>query len=573
MLENRQNSINELGLERFGYVQRPIQAICCALSGVERLLFSKNLILVTFILVSISAFSQVTSSVDTTQIKIGEEIQFTIQVQADTTDLVLFPEGQSFLPLEMIESYKADTTFDQSKFKLIKKYGLTQFDSGSYTIPVQRVIINNKPYNTDSIKIEVADVVVDTTKQKMYHIKPALDVNGPPFDYLKALYWIVPILVLLGFGVYFFFRRKKKKEEAAQQLPPYEEAIVALHQLDDSQLLKEHRSKEYYSSLTEIIKRYLDHEVDDSALESTTDELIERLQLHKDAGHFDFDSETIKKLDSILKRADLIKFAKMREREGQAKADRGVIEDILNETKEIIPELTEEELLEDKLYLEELRRKQLKRKRFKIAFAVLAVVLLTGIIYGSIHGFDELKDKTLGNETRELAEGRWIKSEYGNPEIIIETPEVLVRTEIEKINNSDIIIKQKDIFTYGATKESLFIKVCTTQFNQEQKLELETVLDESLSQLEKEGAKNMLVKRENFETEKGIKGIKAYGEFYFQVSDKKVLKKPSKYELLLFIQENGLQEVLVVYQDDKRFSEVIKKRIINSVELVLIQQK
>ena len=89
----------------------------------------------------------------------------------------------------------------------------------------------------------------------------------------------------------------------------------------------------------------------------------------------------------------------------------------------------------------------------------------------------------------------------------------------------------------------------------------------SLALLEKAGAKNLVVKRDDFETESGIKGIKAYGDFHVQVSENKVLKKKSSYELLLFAQENGLQEVLVVYQDDSRFSEAIKDRIINSIEL------
>ena len=95
----------------------------------------------------------------------------------------------------------------------------------------------------------------------------------------------------------------------------------------------------------------------------------------------------------------------------------------------------------------------------------------------------------------------------------------------------------------------------------------------SLALLEKAGAKNLVVKRDDFETESGIKGIKAYGDFHVQVSENKVLKKKSSYELLLFAQENGLQEVLVVYQDDGRFSEAIKDRIINSIELEVTQEK
>ena len=83
----------------------------------------------------------------------------------------------------------------------------------------------------------------------------------------------------------------------------------------------------------------------------------------------------------------------------------------------------------------------------------------------------------------------------------------------------------------------------------------------------------MLVKRETFETEKGIKGMRAYGEFNVQVSESKVLKEPSQYELLLFAQQDGLQQVLLVYQDDGRFSEGIKKRIIDSIELEISESK
>ena len=517
--------------------------------------------------------AQVSSSIDTTQIRIGEEIIYSIQVEVDSTALVLFPEGQSFNPLEVIDSYDIDTTRLQDKIRLIKKYGLTQFDSGSYSLPSQRVVINNKSFNTDSVNLEVFNVLVDTTKQKMFHIKPAFEVEEPGFDFEKLLYWIAPILLIIGIVAFLFFRRRKrKKTESAKQLPPYEEAIEALKVLDHSNFLENDNSKSYYSSLTEILKRYIGREVDDAALESTSNELIDRLILHKDAGSFDFDAETINKIDKILKRADLIKFAKMKELEGQAKTDRTVVEDIINETKEIIPEPTEEELLKNKLYLEELRKKQLKRKRIKIVLTAFASVIIAAVIFGSIKGFDELKDKILGNEMRNLSEGRWIKSEYGSPLIVVETPRVLIRT-LDSLVPKSVLIKRKSLFTYGHINDLLYIRVSTIKFNQEQKLELESSLDMSLELLEKAGAKNLVVKREDFETENGIKGIKAYGDFHVQVSGNKLLKKKSSYELLLFAQENGLQEVLVVYEGDSRFSEAIKDRIINSIELEITQEK
>jgi hypothetical protein len=524
-----------------------------------------------FFLCSFLSFSQVTSSIDSTKIKIGEEILYTINVQADSTDVVQFPEEQTFAPLEMIESYKTDTTFEASKLRLIKKYGLTQFDSGHYTIPPQRIFINNKPFFTDSIKVEVADVPVDTTKQKMFDIKPAVEVKSPPFDWLSLLYWVLPILLIVGLAIY-LFRSKKRKDAAQKQLPPYEEAIVALKQLDNSQLLKENKSKEYYSSLTEIVKRYLDREVDEAALESTSDELITRLMMHKDAGNFDFDLETIRKLDAIFKRADLVKFAKMNQASGQAEVDRKTIEEIINETHEAVPEPTEEELLANQEYLEKLQKKRQRRKWILGISGVLAAIILAGIIYGAATGFDNLKDKVLGNDLRELAEGRWIKSEYGNPAVILETPEVLVRAEAPTTNADKSAVMGRDFFTYGKMDGPLFIMVSTSQFAQKQDIALDTALDAVLDDLERSGAKNLVVKRDDFETEKGIKGLKAYGEFNVRVSDNKVLKQKSTYELLLFAQQNGLQEVLIVYQDDDKYAEEIKKRIEASIELEISEK-
>jgi len=535
--------------------------------------FVTRLAVVLTLLFVANSFAQVTSSIDSSSIKIGQEIRYTIQVQVDSTDVVLFPEGPTFAPLEMIESYKLDSTFEQTKYRLIKKYGLTQFDSGHFTIPRQQILINNKPFFTDSLKVEVRDVVVDTTKQKMFDIKPAVEVNRPPFDFKELLTWLLPVLLVLGLIGYALFRRKKRKEAKEEILPPYEEALVALKKLDDSHLLQENKSKEYYSHLTEIVKRYLDREVDDSALESTSDELIARLTLHKDAGNFDFDRETIRHLDQILKRADLVKFAKMEQTIGQVESDRGTIEEIINETHEVIPEPTEEELLLNAQYLEMLRKKQIRKKWMIGVTTAIVTILLSGVIYGSIKGFENLKDVVIGNEIRDLSEGRWIKSEYGNPAVILETPEVLVRTPIEIPEGMNTMIKEMSMFSTGEKQGPLYVVVTTTKLSQPQEINMEDALEGSLAELEKGGAKNMVVKQEGFETDKGIKGIKAYGEFNVQISDTKVLKDPSTYELLLFTQGDGIQQVLIVYQDDKRFAEGIKNRIVQSIELEIAETK
>ena len=168
--------------------------------------------------------------------------------------------------MEIIESYKTDTTYLDSKYRLIKKYGLTQFDSGSFVIPEQRIVIDNHSFFTDSIPVVVHNVAVDTLKQPMFDIKPAVPVKSPGINLKKILWWIGPLTVIVL--ILFFMLRRKQKEKAQKLLPPYEEAIEALKKLDHSELLSQNKNKEYYSNLTEIVKRYLDREVDDTALES-----------------------------------------------------------------------------------------------------------------------------------------------------------------------------------------------------------------------------------------------------------------------------------------------------------------
>jgi hypothetical protein len=54
-------------------------------------------------------------------------------------------------------------------------------------IPSIKIFINSKPYLTDSISVEVANVAVDTLKQ-MYDIKDIVPVKGSIGDWWKYLY-------------------------------------------------------------------------------------------------------------------------------------------------------------------------------------------------------------------------------------------------------------------------------------------------------------------------------------------------------------------------------------------------
>jgi len=524
----------------------------------------------------LSAFNvqaqQVKGAVDTTSIRIGEQITYEFQVEADSTDLVMFPEGQTFQPLEMIEAYQVDTSYAGAKMNLIKRYGLTQFDSGSYTIPRQLVSINQQPFYTDSVAIEVNNVVVDTTKQGLYDIKDIVAVERATSKFWEYLLYFLLLAAIIGGFLFFIIRRSRKKAAAEQKLPPFEQALFSLKQLDEEYkepargIDERDMTKAYYSKLTDIVRRYLDEEVYDRSMESTSSELIERLMLEKQEGKIDLSKETILKLDQILKRADLTKFARTSPGTGQAEADRLVAEEIVKETKEAIPPPTEEELMRDAAYREALAK---RRKRKLILTSVLGVfgilVIATGILIAT-KGFDFVKDNFIGHPSKDLLESDWVRSEYGYPPVIISTPRILERNEIAL---PDSLKQQMDMstFTYGSLIDDFYIVVNNTRFGGKNEANLEASAQGFISTIEANGAKNLIVKTEKYTTPEGTEGLRVYGTGDFPETLNKDEFSKGEYEMLLFTAPGVLQQILVAHREDDTYAKEMSARIINSVEL------
>ena len=87
-------------------------------------------ILILFVLPTLHA-QEVKVVTSTKNIKIGEQIEYKISVQAPADAAVVFPEGQTFGALEMVKTNPTDTLKEAGKFRLEKAYYLTQFDEGN----------------------------------------------------------------------------------------------------------------------------------------------------------------------------------------------------------------------------------------------------------------------------------------------------------------------------------------------------------------------------------------------------------------------------------------------------------
>ena len=222
---------------------------------------------------------RIAASLDTIAMTIGEDIRYQIEVQTDSTAQVIFPQGQTFLPFEIIDTTKVDIQQLADKALWKRTYTLIQFDSGSYHIPRQRIFVDRTPILTDSLKIEVFTVEVDTLKQPLHPIKPIIEIDKNNAGWWRPYLW--GMLGFIGFiALYMAYGRAKKRiEERRKRLPPFDRAIQELQALEASELNDQEAYKQYYSSLTVIVRSYLEEEANVNALESTTTELIQKLEL------------------------------------------------------------------------------------------------------------------------------------------------------------------------------------------------------------------------------------------------------------------------------------------------------
>ena len=540
-------------------------------------LSTQNILLSLFcVLISLIGYSQVTSSIDSTAIKIGAELFYKIHVKTDSTTLVVFSEEQTFQPLEMINSYSIDTTKKEGYYQLTKTYGLTQFESGVYTIPKQKIRIGENIFFTDSLQVQVNPVVVDTSKQKLFDIKPLIEVDKKPSKIWRTLGFI--LLALLGIGgvLYWFIWRKKPMSEAEKiaALKPYERAKLALEKLDEERYFENEEIKTYYSDLTLILRQYLDEKVYEQSLESTTDELIFRLKTLEAANQIKLSKETIQNIETILKRADLVKFAKSKPDYQLAKLDKNTIDLEIDHVKEGLPEPTEEELLQDLAYREALARKQKRKKIKQITAAILGVFLITMIGLVIRSGFTEVKDTVLRNPSKLLLEKTpWVTSEYGAPGITISTPEVLQRQIVELPEEMKGKV-QTVTFAYAGTDTPIDVVINSSKYAAEtdeegkQKdvpIDLLKVAEGVLDRFEENGTKNIITRNEQFITPNGQEGIKTFGTAEFLVEDKLV---KGAYILLGFSTPNLLQQVILTWKEEDVYADQIVERILNSIELI-----
>ena len=359
---------------------------------------------------------------DTTQIRIGEQVRLSVKTQSDTLSFVDFPELSDLGNLEVVRSTPVDTLQAKPFRHLQKDYFITQWDSGNYVVPPINIKINDSTFVTDSLKIKVLPVKVDTTKQRLYGFKEPVNIEGKPVSELPsshAYWWWLLLLPVLA-AAYYFYRKRQRDIAARKALTPYEIATNNLESLNREKLWLKDRVDEHYLQLTDTLKDYLENELHLSAKEKISSELLQELKKYRFENGAYFDSELLSRLQQTLKRADLAKFAKLSPNPADIDLDFNVIKDVIDFAHQIVQSIADEKAAE-------LARIEAERKRKKRIALIIggAIVLLIGLIGGV--GYYYLNKMKLTEHLKEnMSKAEWVYSEYGStPALGLTTPHIL----------------------------------------------------------------------------------------------------------------------------------------------------
>ena len=541
-------------------------------------LFLNIFIFCIVFLQSITINSQsVTASVESDSILIGKELNYTIDVNAEKVENIIFPDSTSFVPFELISETKVDTLKQDNGFRFSKKYGITSFDEGDFIIPKIKIQIGDKLFSTDSKKITVNLVEVDTSKQGLYDIKPAFD-KFSSIEILKlSLKNNYPVILFMIFLVLtlFYFRSKiieffNPLLNIKPTLRPIELIKKRLSDLEKIKIDSGAEIKFFYSELTFALRSFFEKEVYDKALESTTIELILKLNNLSEIKSFAITKDSLNKIEDIFKRADLVKFAKYLPEKSVIKNDLKIINEEVKLFSALLPEPTEEEKLKNLNYQKQAEKK-LRNERLKIvSISTASLLIILFVFSGFLNGFQYTIDKITFNENLKLLNKIWIKSEYGSPGIFTETPDALLRINSEnEFLYDDFSLDSQFYFSNSNQSIEFFI----SNYSSDSKIKPEnfqSILDSILDDLESRGLQNMLVMYNEFETKNKAKGLLISGTSDFKISDKKF--KSGDYNVIGFLTETGFKTIILLTHET-RYMDKIKERIVSSIEVLKEKKK
>ena len=322
------------------------------------------------------AQSSVTAKIEPIEMMIGEQATVTLTVQTADDAKVDWP---TFQPRQMlvpgVEVLNTQRTSDHTMV-----ITLTSFDGNLYHLPPFKVKINGKEQQSADLALKVVEIEVDTTQLNKFF--PPKDVQDNPFlwsDWSLSFWLSVLLLVLIALCGYLYLRLRDNKPvishiKIVKRLLPHQKAMKEIEQIKADRMVASENAKEYYTKLTDTLRKYIEERYGFSAMEMTSSEIIERLTA---AG----DQQSLDELRQLFTTADLVKFAKYSTMINENDANLVSAIDFINQTK---LENQPVEEVQKPVLSEADQRSQKERRVLKMVIwgiVAVAVLLFCYIVY------------------------------------------------------------------------------------------------------------------------------------------------------------------------------------------------
>jgi len=279
----------------------------------------KNWLIIGILFSSLAYGQKATVTIDDNQIRIGEQTVLRIFFEYSNPRedaLIGWPEFDDQLTdeIEIIDKtvdYESLIDSVTQTYRREQQLTISAFEPGTFEIPAFEIELNEFTYQTNPLELFVETVKVDTSKG-IVDIKPIYKVDYSYTEMVKdflATYWYAFAIAGALIAIFFLIRlinrrRNEAPEPEAPKIPAHITAMAVLNQLLSDERWRAENKKEYYSTLTDTVRRYLEERFNIYALEKTTREILTDL---KYADISDNDKVNLKK---ILNQADMVKFAK-----------------------------------------------------------------------------------------------------------------------------------------------------------------------------------------------------------------------------------------------------------------------
>ena len=324
----------------------------------------------------------VEAKIDSLEMVIGQQTDVTVTVTAKEGDQVEFPNFkplQQIIPgVEIVESGPMTTSGKSDGSCLFQRnYTLTSFDGKLYYLPPFAVKVNGKEYKSKSLALKVLEIEVDTTNvDKFFGPK---DVQDNPFSWQEwsVIFWLSLImLAMISITYYLYLRLRDNKPIVAKiriikRLLPHQKAMKEIEAIKADKMVMSENQKEYYTKLTDTLRKYIEERYGFRAMEMTSSEIIDRLTETQD-------SQPLDELRLLFNTADLVKFVKYSTLINENDMNLVNAIEFINKTK---VENQVEEIVEKPQMTQEEVRSVKTRRTLKIIIVTLAVASAAILIF------------------------------------------------------------------------------------------------------------------------------------------------------------------------------------------------